>query len=100
MVEAHITWNYTTWLNVVFLGLAALLVWWDSSMPWMMFWPVTMMFASCDHIDAEPGSTDQVVHFSVKVTAPADPVSIRHQLMLRLSNPGFRQGRRDISKYR
>jgi uncharacterized protein len=27
IVEAHITWNYTTWLNVVFLGLAALLVW-------------------------------------------------------------------------
>ena len=26
-VEAHITWNYTTWLNVLFLGLAALLVW-------------------------------------------------------------------------
>jgi hypothetical protein len=25
--EAHITWNYTTWLNVVFLGVAALLVW-------------------------------------------------------------------------
>jgi hypothetical protein len=25
--EAHITWNYTTWLNIVFLGLAALLVW-------------------------------------------------------------------------
>jgi uncharacterized protein len=27
IVEAHITWNYTTWLNVVFLGLAALLGW-------------------------------------------------------------------------
>ena len=27
IVEAHITWNYTTWLNVVFLGLAGLLVW-------------------------------------------------------------------------
>ena len=27
IVEAHITWNYTTWLNIVFLGLAALLVW-------------------------------------------------------------------------
>jgi uncharacterized membrane protein YraQ (UPF0718 family) len=26
IVEAHITWN-TTWLNIVFLGLAALLVW-------------------------------------------------------------------------
>src|ERR1700730_3316233 len=26
IVEAHITWNYTTWLNIVFLGLAALLV--------------------------------------------------------------------------
>jgi hypothetical protein len=25
--EAQITWNYTTWLNIVFLGLAALLVW-------------------------------------------------------------------------
>jgi uncharacterized protein len=27
IVEAHITWNYTTWLNIVFLGLAALRVW-------------------------------------------------------------------------
>jgi uncharacterized membrane protein YraQ (UPF0718 family) len=27
IAEAHITWNYTTWLNVVFLGLAGLLVW-------------------------------------------------------------------------
>jgi uncharacterized protein len=27
IVEAQITWNYTTWLNIVFLGLAALLVW-------------------------------------------------------------------------
>jgi uncharacterized membrane protein YraQ (UPF0718 family) len=27
IVEAHITWNYTTWLNIVFLGLAVLLVW-------------------------------------------------------------------------
>jgi uncharacterized membrane protein YraQ (UPF0718 family) len=26
IVEAHLTWNYTTWLNIVFLGLAALLV--------------------------------------------------------------------------
>jgi hypothetical protein len=26
IVEAHITWNYTTWLNIVFLSLAALLV--------------------------------------------------------------------------
>jgi uncharacterized protein len=27
IVVAHITWNYTTWLNIVFFGLAALLVW-------------------------------------------------------------------------
>ena len=27
IVEAHLTWNYTTWLNIVFLGLAAVLVW-------------------------------------------------------------------------
>ena len=27
IVEARLTWNYTTWLNIVFLGLAALLVW-------------------------------------------------------------------------
>ena len=27
IMEAHITWNYTTWLNIVFLCLAALLVW-------------------------------------------------------------------------
>jgi uncharacterized membrane protein YraQ (UPF0718 family) len=27
VVEASVTWNYTTWLNVVFLALAALLVW-------------------------------------------------------------------------
>jgi hypothetical protein len=27
IVEAKITWNYTTWLNIVFLGLAALLAW-------------------------------------------------------------------------
>ena len=27
IVEAQISWNYTTWLNIVFLGLAALLVW-------------------------------------------------------------------------
>jgi uncharacterized protein len=27
IIEAQITWNYTTWLNFVFLGLAALLVW-------------------------------------------------------------------------
>ena len=27
VVEASISWNYTTWLNIVFLVLAALLVW-------------------------------------------------------------------------
>jgi uncharacterized protein len=27
VVEASISWNYTTWLNVVFLVLGALLVW-------------------------------------------------------------------------
>jgi len=27
VVEASITWNYTTWLNIAFLGLSALLVW-------------------------------------------------------------------------
>jgi hypothetical protein len=27
IVEPHITWNYTTWLNIMFLGFAALLVW-------------------------------------------------------------------------
>jgi uncharacterized membrane protein YraQ (UPF0718 family) len=27
VVEASITWNYTTWLNLAFLVLAALLVW-------------------------------------------------------------------------
>jgi hypothetical protein len=27
VVEASISWNYTTWLNVAFLALAALLVW-------------------------------------------------------------------------
>lgn len=27
VVEASITWNYTTWLNIVLLGLAGLLVW-------------------------------------------------------------------------
>jgi uncharacterized protein len=27
VVEASVTWNYTTWLNVVFLLLAAVLVW-------------------------------------------------------------------------
>ena len=27
IVETQITWNYTTWLNIVFLGVAALLVW-------------------------------------------------------------------------
>jgi len=27
VAEASITWNYTTWLNVIFLLLAALLVW-------------------------------------------------------------------------
>jgi uncharacterized membrane protein YraQ (UPF0718 family) len=27
VVEASVTWNYTTWLNVVFLALAGLLVW-------------------------------------------------------------------------
>jgi hypothetical protein len=27
IVEASVTWNYTTWLNVVFLALTALLVW-------------------------------------------------------------------------
>jgi hypothetical protein len=27
IVEAHIAWNYTTWLNIAFLGLAAFLVW-------------------------------------------------------------------------
>ena len=27
VVEASVTWNYTTWLNLVFLVLAALLVW-------------------------------------------------------------------------
>jgi hypothetical protein len=27
VVEASLTWNYTTWLNIVFLVLAGLLVW-------------------------------------------------------------------------
>jgi hypothetical protein len=27
VVEASVTWNYTTLLNILFLGLAALLVW-------------------------------------------------------------------------
>src|SRR3981189_290774 len=27
IIETHITWNYTTWLNIVFLGLAVLVVW-------------------------------------------------------------------------
>ena len=27
VVEASISWNYTTWLNLVFLALAGLLVW-------------------------------------------------------------------------
>jgi len=27
VVEASIEWNYTTWLNIMFLVLAALLVW-------------------------------------------------------------------------
>jgi uncharacterized membrane protein YraQ (UPF0718 family) len=27
IIDTHITWNYTAWLNIVFLGLAALLVW-------------------------------------------------------------------------
>lgn len=27
VVEASITWNYATWLNIVFLGIAALLLW-------------------------------------------------------------------------
>jgi uncharacterized protein len=27
IAEADITWNYTTWLNIVFLGLAAVMVW-------------------------------------------------------------------------
>ena len=27
VIEASVTWNYTTYLNIVFLGLAAVLVW-------------------------------------------------------------------------
>ena len=27
VIEAHIAWNYTTWLNIVFLGLATILAW-------------------------------------------------------------------------
>ncbi|MDB5636102.1 MAG: hypothetical protein JWP51_1010, partial [Bradyrhizobium sp.] len=27
VIEAAITWNYTTWLNIAFLILAAVLVW-------------------------------------------------------------------------
>jgi len=27
LASQPVTWNYTTWLNIVFLGLAALLVW-------------------------------------------------------------------------
>jgi len=27
VVDASVTWNYTTWLNIVFLALAGLLVW-------------------------------------------------------------------------
>jgi uncharacterized membrane protein YraQ (UPF0718 family) len=26
-MEASISWNYTTWLNIAFLGLAAVLLW-------------------------------------------------------------------------
>ena len=27
VIEASVTWNYTTWLNIVFLVLAGLLIW-------------------------------------------------------------------------
>ena len=27
VIEASIVWNYTTWLNIIFLGVAGLLVW-------------------------------------------------------------------------
>ena len=27
VVTAHVSWNYSTYLNIVFLGVAALLVW-------------------------------------------------------------------------
>jgi hypothetical protein len=27
VVEASLSWNYTTWLNIVFLVIAALLIW-------------------------------------------------------------------------
>jgi uncharacterized protein len=27
VIETSITWNYTTWLNIIFLSLAGLLVW-------------------------------------------------------------------------
>jgi uncharacterized protein len=45
MVEASITWNYTAWLNIVFLAVAALLVWrflrsGGPGMLWMMNRPV------------------------------------------------------------
>jgi uncharacterized membrane protein YraQ (UPF0718 family) len=46
IVEAYIAWNYTTWLNIVFLGLAALLVWrflktGGPKMLWMMNQPAS-----------------------------------------------------------
>lgn len=45
VVEASIAWNYTTWLNVIFLGLAGLLVWrflttGGPAMLWMMNRPM------------------------------------------------------------
>src|SRR6516225_6915593 len=54
-------------------------------------WPRAFHIAGFDGINLKPGSTDQIVHLAIEVTAPTDPLPIRRQTMLPASNPNFRR---------
>src|SRR6516162_3427220 len=55
--------------------------------PWLRAFHI----AGFDGINLKPGCLDQVVHLTIEVTPPTDPLPIRRQTMLPASNPNFRR---------
>src|SRR5215831_5374355 len=55
--------------------------------PWLRAFHI----AGFDGINLKPGYPDQVVHLTIEVTAPTDPLPIRRQTMLPASNTNFRR---------
>src|SRR5215469_5595877 len=54
-------------------------------------WVRSFHIAGFDGINLKPGCPNQVVHLTIEVTAPTDPLPIRRQTMLPASNPNFRR---------